>query len=247
MLRIMITTMAFALLFLGARAQAQENASTCTAQDQACLFNLLEQTANTVEEASWQDTTWREMAKLLTHEGQAERAIALIARIKNPDTQAMTIRGIGMAAADSKLDKENYDKIFTALRAEAEKISHPPSYAIALTYISMAQAFAGDNEGAMKTASEMKNDALRHKAYGEAAEIQAERGDLSAASISLAAIDDPAYFDKQGRIVAKIFSDRGHYDAALATALKISNPYQKSQALLYLLTRQIKPEEVSIE
>ena len=39
---------------------------------------------------------------------------------------------------------------------------------IALTYISMAQAFAGDNDAAMKTAAGMDNQALRNKAYGEA-------------------------------------------------------------------------------
>lgn len=223
---------------------AQE--TTCPANDKACLLQQLENLAGEIGETHWKDQTYRELAKLLAAEKQTGRALALIARIESPDTKAMTIRGIGMAAAKSDLSAADYATLFTDLRAEAEKIEHPPSYAIALTYIAMAQAFAGDDAGAMKTANEMKNDALRNKAHGESAEIQAERGDIDAAMTSIAAIDSPAFRDKAHRTISKIFADRQKYDEAQKAAMAIENTYQKAQSVLYILARQITPEEVSL-
>ena len=98
-------------------------------------------------------------------------------------------RSIGMAAAGLHLDKAAYDSLFAKLQIEADKIQHPPSHAIALTYIAMSQAFAGDNAGAMKTANAMeRNSALRNKAHNEAAKIRADRGEFDAALASIKAI-----------------------------------------------------------
>lgn len=231
----------------GMPAWAQKAPSPCAATDKACLFDALDGAAAGIAEEGWRDSTWREMAKLLTKERQIDRALSLIDRIKTPDTRAMTIRGIGMAAAGLKLDKAAQDDLFARLTAKAKAIEHPPSLAIALTYVAMAQAFAGDDAGAMATATAMENSALRHKAFGETAEIQAERGDLAAAAASLEAIDDAAFRNKAGRTVSKIFADRAQYDSALTAAMGIDNPYQSAQALLYILSRQIAPEDASLE
>jgi hypothetical protein len=226
---------------------AEPVAPSCKMDDKICLFDLLEKTTSTVPEEQWRDSTYRELAKLLAHEKQVDRAIPLIDLIKTPDTQALTIRGIGMAAAKAGFSKEELDSIFFRLHEKAAKIEHPPSHAIALTYIAMSQAFAGDDDGAMKTALAMENSALRHKALGESAEIQAERDDPDAAFISMAAIEDAAFREKALRTVSKIFADRGHYDSALKCAELIENPYQKAQSVLYILVKQISPEEVSLE
>lgn len=227
--------------------EESHNASSCAAGDRPCLLAVLDSEITKIENDSWRDKTFRELAKLLAHEGQLEKAIALIDKITNPDTKAMTIRGIGMAAAKNNLDKETYSTLFTQLRAKADEIDHPPSYAIALTYIAMAQAFAQDDKGAMATALAMDNEALRNKALGETAEIQAERGDLQNAIASLDAIDSASFKDKACGIVSKIFADKGLYNEALQIADKTENPYQRAQALLQILTKQITPAEVSIE
>lgn len=232
------------LLLASPTASAQESA--CAATDKVCLLTQLENLTGMISETHWKDQTYRELAKLLAAENRGLRAIGLIALIENPDTKAMTIRGIGMEAAKLALPKAEYEALFSALRDEAEKIDHPPSYAIALTYIAMAQAFAGDDEGAMKTANDMENDALRNKAHGEAAEIQAERGDLPAAMASIGEIDSKPFRDKAHRTISKIFADRKKFDQALAAAMAIENSYQKAQAVLYLLSKQITPEEVSL-
>ena len=232
------------VLLLSAPAFAQD--TRCKADDKSCLLTQLEEVAAQIPEKNWQDQMYRELAKLLTLEKQSERAIGLIGRIENPDTKAMTIRGIGMAAADTDMTPEELGPLFTALRTEAEKIEHPPSYAIALTYIAMAQAFAGDDAGAMKTAHDMENDALRNKAFGESAEIQAERGDLDAAMASIAAIDSPAFRNKAHGIISKIFTERKKYDEALESAMAIDNPYLQAQSILNILAKQISPEEVSL-
>lgn len=215
---------------------------SCRAQDRACILTQLEGDAALIDNAAWRDQTYRELAKTLAFEGQTDQAITIIGKIGNPDTKAMTIRGIGMIAADKKLTKMEYDALFAKLQAEALKITHPPSHAIALTYIAMSQAFAGDNEGAWATAAGMENDALRHKAYAETAEIQAERGDAPAAMESIARIDSLSFRNKAYNTVSKIFADYEMYDEALAAAMKIDNAYQKTEAMQHILDAQ-KPRD----
>ncbi len=215
---------------------------SCRIDEGDCALRLLEAEAVKIDNVSWRDQIYRELAKLLAAEGRTDEAIGFIARIETPDTKAMTIRGIGMAAAELSnapaWGQPRYDALFSALRVEAEKITHPPSYAIALTYIAMAQAFAGDNQGAWKTASDMENDALRHKAYGETAEIQAEGGDTDAAMKSIGFIESEAYRNKAYSTVSKILANDGLFDGALQAALPINNAYKKAQAMQYLLNKR---------
>ncbi len=218
-------------------------AEACAVSDRTCILNAIENESAQIENTSWRDQTYRELAKTKAFEGDMDGALVLIDKIETPDTQAMTIRGIGMAAADLKLPKEQYDSLFARLRVKAESITHPPSYAIALTYIAMAQAFAGDNEGAWKTAAEMENDALRHKAYGETAEIQAEAGDSAAAMKSISFIESAAFRNKAYTIVSKLLAEREKFEGALQAAMNIDNPYKKAKALQYVLDKQ-KPRDV---
>lgn len=227
------------LALLSVPAKAEE----CAVSDRPCVLGALEAQAGKIDNPAWRDQTYRELAKTYAFEGQAGKAISLVDKIENPDTKALTIRGIGMASADLKLTEAQRNDVFKALREKAGTITHPPSYAIALTYIAMAQAFAGDNEGAWKTASEMENDALRHKAYGETAEIQAERDDFESAMKSIEYIESEAYRNKSYETVAKILADRTKLDHAYHCAIKITNPYKQAEALQYILDKQ-KPREI---
>lgn len=218
-------------------------AQKCTVEDRVCVLNEIEALSAKIDRASWRDQTYRELAKTRAFEGDIDGALSVIEKIETPDTKALTIRGVGMAAADLKLPKEQYDEWFEKLRVKAEGIEHPPSYAIALTYIAMAQAFAGDNEGAWATAADMENDALRHKAYGETAEIQAERGDFNAARTSISKIESLSFRNKAYSTVSKILADREYYQEALDAASLIENAYKKASALQYVLDTQ-KPRDV---
>ena len=207
-------------------------AQTCPATDKTCLMSEITSLSAKIEKQSWRDKTLRELAKSYTHEGLENDAIKLITKIKTPDTKALTIRGIGFAAADNKWsDSARYKTLFTNLTAEAQKIEHKPSYAIAYTYIAMAQAFAGDDEGAMATATSMTDQALRNKAFAESAEIQAERGNSDAAHLSISKIDSLSFRNKAYNIVANIFTKSGDLKNAYKAAHKIENAYTKSQAL----------------
>ena len=210
----------------------------CPIQDRTCMIMALQDTAQSIEQSSWRDQTYREIAKTLAFDGDTDAAIAMIDTIQTPDTKAMTIRGIGMAVADRSLAPSKRDKIFVQLRKEAEKIEHPPSYAIALTYIAMSQAFAGDDEDAWKTARDMKNDALRHKAYGETAEIQAEKGKFSAAMQSIDYIESLAFRNKAYALVSKILAEGGLLQEAFDAAIKITNPYKRAVAIQFVLDTQ---------
>ena len=215
----------------------------CSIDDRACVIREMIESAAHIENKSWRDQTFREIAKTMAFDGDIDGAVAMIEKIETPDTKAMSIRGIGMAAADNEYTKDEYDEIFGKLRVAAEKIKHPPSYAIALTYIAMAQAFARDNEGAWATAADMENDALRHKAYGETAEIQAEHGDFEAAKKSIAFIESEAFRNKAYTNISKILADTGKLQESLEAAQAITNAYKRTVAIQYTLDQQ-KPREI---
>jgi predicted negative regulator of RcsB-dependent stress response len=235
--------MGVALVYSAMTTRVMAEDTSCAIGDRPCIIGQLQETAKDIDNQSWRDQIYREIAKTHAFDGNMDAAIALIEQIKTPDTKAMTIRGIGMAAADKKLAPDSYNDVFTKLRAEAEKITHQPSYAIALTYIAMAQAFAGDDAGAWETASSMKNEALRQKAYAETAEIQAEKGDFEAAMKSLDLIESLSFRNKAYGTVSKILADREKLSEALRAAEKITNAYQKSTALQYILDVQ-KPRTI---
>lgn len=243
-----VTTFLIPVLFLIANpALAGEASKSCGPADTPCLLSQLENLSGQIAEKDWRDQTYREIAKLYAAQGNTAQALSLIPKIQSDDTKALTIRGIGMAASKLNLKPEDLTRLFTDLRKEADKIAQPPSQAIALTYIAMAQAKAKDDAGALATAQSMTNAALRHKALGESAEIQANRGDLAAALQSLAAIDDLSFRNKANAKVARAFADNKQFDNALKAADKIeTNAYEKSQALLYILAKQITPDEITL-
>lgn len=221
-------------------------AQACEIEDRPCLLKSMTETAAQIQQTSWRDQTYREIAKTYAFDGDVDTALGLIDKIETPDTKAMTIRGIGMAVADHHPSPESYTLTFKKLRTKAETITHPPSYAIALTYIAMAQAFADDDAGAWKTAQDMENDALRHKAYGETAEIQAEKGKFDEAMKSIAFIDSLAFRNKAYTIVSRILAEKNFLPQALKAAQKITNPYKKTSAIQFVMDTQ-KPREVEKE
>lgn len=236
----------FILAIQGAYAEDKKAGPDCAAMDRPCLMKQIESLTPQIDKSDWKDQTLRELAKTYSYEGQTDKAIAIIDKITDNDTKAMTIRGIGMAAASLKWDPRRYDSLFAKLSAEAAKISHPPSQGIAYTYISMSQAFAGDDDGARRTAAAMDNTALRNKAYGEAAEIQAGRGDLQNALASLDAIDSAPYKSKQYDIVSRIFLDKAMIEEAYACASRIDNAYLKAKSIQRILNKG-NTEEADME
>lgn len=239
--KIMLQFFSLIILFSFTPAISQA-AELCKASDRACVIQMLETQTEAIDKKRWRDQTYRELAKTLAFDGRHDDAIAVIYKIQTPDTQALAIRGVGMAVAETNVSKAVYDDVFAKLRGASETIEHLPSYAIALTYIAMAQAFTGDNDGAWATAADMENDALRHKAYGETAEIQAEKGDFGAAMKSIGFIESSSYQNKAYSITSKLFADSGLFDDALGAADKISNAYKNATALQYILDKQ-KPRE----
>ena len=239
--RIVIYVIASILLAPAAFAQESEydpDAALCGIDNRGCVLRMLRGYAKKIEQDSWRDQTFRELAKSYAADGHIDVAISIIEDIGTPDTKAMTIRGIAMELGNLGYTQEKLNEDFAKLRSAAEKIKHPPSYAIALTYIAMGQAFAGDNDGAWTTAASMENDALRYKAYAETAEIQAEAGNFDAAMKSIAYIDDEAFRNKAYNIVSKLLANQNLFEQSYKSALKITNAYKKAQSIQYMLDRQ---------
>lgn len=234
----------FAILPATAFAESVAEAKSCAVTDAECLHEEIERAAKALTNKTERDQTYRELAKSRARAGNPEKALEIVPLIETPDTRAMAIRGIAMELAGLKWPKDKQDKIFALLRQQAEplKQTHPPSFAIALTYIAMGQAFAGDNEGAWKTAAEMENASLRHKAYSETAEIQAENGDYENAKISLNKIDDIPYKNKACVAISKILANKGMMTQAYDAATQITNPYLKAAAIQNILDEQAAPD-----
>ncbi len=230
------------LFFISASITAHAKTVSCPIENRSCIIEQMIESAAAIDNQKWRDQTYREIAKTYMFDGDFNRAVSVISKITTPDTKAMTIRGIGIELAAHNYSKEVMDNMFSILRIEAEKIDHPASYSIALTYIAMSQAFAGDNDGAWKTAADMSNDALRYKAYGETAEIQAEKGDFKSATISIEKIESLAFRNKAYAITSRILSDNRLFDDAYKASMAITNQYKKSQALQYMLNAQ-KPRD----
>jgi len=224
-------------------ALAKNDEPACNAMDRPCLLRQMEAITPTIDDVAWRDQTYRELAKTYTYEGKIDQALAIIPKVDTPDTRAMTIRGIGMAAAHLKLQPAQYQNLFTRLADEAKKITHPPSQAIAWTYIAMSQAFAGDDAGARATAATMQNSALRNKAYGETSEIEAERGDVKNALTSIGFIDTLSYRNKAYDTVSEIFINRALVAEAYQCANMIDNPYLKAKAIQRILNKGNKEQE----
>lgn len=214
---------------------ADETKILCVSANKDCLIKELETLIPSIENQKWKDETYRDYAKILTLENKIDEAIKLIEIIENPDTKAMTIRGIGMNAAKLELDKDNYKALFSKLHEQANLIKHEPSFEIALTYIAMAQAEAKLDHDAIATALSMKNIPLQHKALGEIAETQSMRKDHEKALNTLDKISSNTYKNKACRTVSRIMVNGKAYDQALKAARKIDNAYMKSEALLYIL------------
>lgn len=236
---VLMTVVASIVVAGGVFAQTD---APCTVEDRLCVIDQIHNAADHIDNKLWRDQTLRELAKTLAFEGKTDEAIAIIDEINSPDTQAMTIRGIGMVVAENNIRPDSRTEIFAALRARADEISHDASHAIALTYIAMAQAFAGDDTGAWATAADMTSDPLRHKAYAETAEIQAEQGKFEKAMRSIGFIESEAFRNKAYSLIGKILADKGFYNEALNAAQAITNEYKKAQALQYILDAH-KPRE----
>lgn len=219
-------------------AKEENQIATCVIEDRPCIIKQMTKDTELINNTSWRDQTYREIAKSHAFDGNFSLALNIIPKIQTPDTKAMAIRGIGMAIAQQEHNQDEFDSMFMSLRKQAESISHPPSYAIALTYIAMAQAFAGDDEGAWKTASDMNNDALRNKAYGETAEIQAENDRFTAAKKSIEKINSLSFRNKAYSTISKILSDNSEFKDAYIAVNMITNLYKKTQAMQYMLDKQ---------
>lgn len=230
----------------GAKYAIEKSQGKCPDQKRACILDEIYKSTETIDNADWKDKTYRELAKTYAFEGNFEKAIEVMKHITNPDTTALTIRGVGMTIAQQKHNREDLNRMFARLQHEAGLIPHPPSNAIALTYIAMAQALSGDDNGAWKTAQSMSNAALRNKAYGETAEIQAEKGKFAAAQKSIEKIESLSFRNKAYGVVSKILADNGEYKQAYSAAISIENAYKKTQSLQYILDKQA-PREIKFQ
>jgi hypothetical protein len=238
------TCLLFTLCALPHKGYAQE-LNACKGSDLKCVLDYSARDIDAIEDQNWKDQIIRDLVMRYADSGYKEEALALIDKVQNPDTKAMSIRAAGFGLAKfSKVGSAKSDKAyFKQLDDRAETIEHEGARAIAYTYIAMGEALAGLDEDATQTALAMDNSALRNKALAESAEIQAERGDLQAARLSISHIDNAAFKDKAYSITAEIFIKQGQYDEAIAMAARIENAYKRNKVALDLAEAQINARE----
>jgi predicted negative regulator of RcsB-dependent stress response len=233
------------ILLLSTHAFAQDEKS-CQVSDTQCLYSHLQSGIADIEQERWRNAAYRDLAESMAYNGQIDEAVALIQKIDNDDTQAMTVRAIGMVLALHRdLTVEEYQSMFAKLDNAAQTIADEGARDIAYTYIAMAQAFAGLDADATKTTDAMTNPALKHKAFGETAEIQAGKGKFDEAMKSINLIDSVAFKNKALGIVSDIFVKNGDLDSALKVTQQITNPTRKATSMQNIINYQIGLEQVN--
>lgn len=216
------------------------NEMTCEVTNTNCIQSMINTETQNISEPRWKNQAYRNLAVSTAFSGNLDTAISYILKIDNSDTQAMTIRAIGMALAIHKdLEDVEYKNIFKKLENASLEIKDEGARDIAYTYIAMAQAFAGLDTDATATTDNMKNPALKHKAFGETAEIQAERGDYDASIKSINAIKSMSFKNKALGIVSSIFLKSGDITHAYKCAVAITNPMKKVKSLQNIVNHKI--------
>jgi predicted negative regulator of RcsB-dependent stress response len=233
------TILFLTIMMLSVNGHASET-HACDYNDTSCLMTVTEASIEQITEKRWRNHAYRDLAVSLAYSGDIDKAVTLISKIDNPDTQAMTVRAIGMALANNKdLSDEAYKDVFSKLDNSSKTITHEGARDIAYTYIAMAQAFAGLDNDAMQTTLNMTKPELKNKALGETAEIQAERGDYDEAIRSINAIQSQSFKNKALGLVNDIFVKDEQFDLAYQTAIQITNATRKAKSLQNIIDAQI--------
>lgn len=236
---------AFALAVInGGLDAAHAQKQKCKASLPICLLDDLEEQIPAIKRQSWRDRAWREYAKSRAQLGETRAALEIIDRVKNPDTQAMTIRGIAMATAEAQKPVVDKKRIFDKLELSAEALEHKPSRRIAMTYIAAARAVAGTDKAAHTTARQIGNRDMRNKAYGEIAEKQAKAGRVAALRESLGKITDTTYANKQRKKTALLLAENNNPQAARELALAIENNNVLTARTLQMLVTRLLEKDV---
>lgn len=216
---------------------ASDETNTIDSQN---LISTLGNEIQNIQEPRWRNFAYRDFAESLAFNGDIDAAISIIDKIDSQDTKAMTIRAIGMVLAIHKdLNDDTYRMIFDKLADKATTIEDEGARDIAYTYIAMAQAFAGLNDDAIKTTVAMVNPALKYKAFGETAEIQAERGDFESAIKTINLIDSISFKNKSLETISKIFVEQNSLKKAQILANQITNPTKKASAIQTIFNTKI--------
>jgi len=233
------TTLLFIALYtLTSPAYADANASCAPLDGQPaldCAINALDALVPQINNPRWRDQSLREQAKILVRNGAVEKATNLISKITNADTQALTIRAIGIGMQDLTLDDEKKALNFDRLHEHATAIAHTGSQEVALTYIAIAEANAGLFQRALLTAEKLNTRSLRNKSYQEIAEVCSAEGQKDNAFFALERIDDPAFKNKAYGVIAAVFIKHQHNADALRAADYITDPYIKATSLLNII------------
>lgn len=239
------------LLFVGfstmhEAAHAEQSQSVeCTINTPDCVLERVLADIQTIDNQEWKDESTHDAAHQYARLLQFDNAIKLIAGISSDDLKAKTIKSVGMLVKGNIAEKTERTRIFTALHVEAKKITNPTAYTTALKNVAISEAYSGDHEEALKKVGSIDNQGFRNKAYADVAEIEAMHGTWALAKQSLEHIDNHAVKNKAYETVVKTLTDRGLKDNAYDAALMISNSYQKSKAILYILSSQQPPAKES--
>lgn len=223
-----------ALLLITNPAYAE---SWCSNMAKPCLSNRLEQIAPQVTNEKWRNSLYKDLAVIYVRDNHFDKALQQLRKISVPDTQAMTVRSMGMAFAKQKppATPEQKTAFFDSLKKATENIKHPPSHEIAHTYIAMAQALAGEENASNETAKNMENQALRNKAFAESSEIFAKKGHFETAFRTITYIDTQSFRNKALKIIADIALKDHLYNHALKAGQKIENTWLQAQTIKNIL------------
>ncbi len=208
--------------------------------DNACISSLLEETLENLENKSWRDQGYRDLAEMYVLQNRPGEALNAIAKINNPDTRAMAIRKSATAVSEIEVTDPEKTIMFEMFEQASKAIQHHPSMEIALTYLSIAMAEAGLFEEAVNAVPDITNVSLRNKAYAEIAEVQARHKNGTLAIQNIKKIETESFRNQAAKRVAGVLAEHNDFKSAVQITEIISNSAHKAAALQGILGLRIQ-------
>lgn len=184
-------------------------------------------TRDAMQDQLYADLCTNAIAVALAEGGQIDAAIERLRAVGNPASRAKGLAGVARAA--SEVDGPKLRPLFTDAIAAAGAITKEGARTAVLRDLAVGQAWAGDAEGAQKTAALISASGRRSMALGGIAAARASRGSFDQAVSIAQGIPGKVSQVEVWILIAKTHALAGRGpDAtqALAAALKIAGTFR---------------------
>lgn len=199
-------------------------------------FERAEQLIAEIPLSGERDLARAEVATAFARKGKFEEALRMAGTVVEAGARAVALRGV--ADGQARLGRLN-DAINTVNGIAAGPLQDDAWMRVALARVAM-----GDGTGAANVLGRISDDRARVLAGLKVAEAQAKSGGAGLIEILLAAMHDPFLRDESLRRIVEAQVARADFDAAEASAFRITDENEQALAMEALVGLQVRSGEL---